>query len=248
MGTIDIYEGKDPRDVAAYSPKEAAEFLRMPVTTLRWWVLGNSYRTTGGQRHARPVIKIPTARPPMLTFWNLSEAYVLAAICRHHGVSLRSVRRALDYVVKELQVDRPLIRQEFLTDGVNLFVERLESMAKDDAGVRALVNASAHGQLAARELLKEALTRVSRDSTGLIDRIYPWVRDVREPLRIEIDPRRAFGRPVVKGTRVPAEELSDRFAAGEDLDEIAKDFRLSRDMVQGVLQWEMARKQDAAAA
>jgi len=246
--TIDIYGGRDPRDVPAYSVVEAAGFLKLPTTTLRQWVQGQVYRTTKGQRRARPVIRIPGGRPPMLTFWSLAEAHVLAAIRREHGVSLQSVRRALEYVARELKHDRPLIGQDFLTDGVNLFVEKLEQMVDDDAGVRSLVNASLHGQLAARDLLQGALARVSRDTSGLIERIYPWVKDLKEPKRVEIDPRRAFGRPVVAGTRVPAEELSERFGAGDSLDDIARDFRLTPDIVQGVLQWEMARKQDAAAA
>jgi uncharacterized protein (DUF433 family) len=173
---------------------------------------------------------------------------VLAAIRREHGVSLQSVRRALEYVARELKQDRPLIGQDFLTDGMNLFVERLATMADDDAGVKSLVNASRHGQLAARQLLEGALARVSRDTRGLIERIYPWVKKLDEPRRVEIDPRRAFGRPVVVNTRVPAEEIAERFGAGDGVDDIAREFRLDPGLVEGVLQWEMARTQNAAAA
>ncbi len=42
------------------------------------------------------------------------------------------------------------------------------------------------------------LERVSRDMGGLFEKIYPWNKSLDEPLRVEIDPRRAFGRPVVK--------------------------------------------------
>jgi len=246
--TIDIYGGRDPRDVPAYSIVEAAGFLRLPPTTLRTWVLGQSYGTRAGRRHAKPVIRIPAGYPPTLTFWNLAEAHVLAGIRREHGVSLQSARKALDFVSRELKQPRPLIRQDFLTDGINLFVERLEELAGEDPGVRSLVNASQRGQLAARQLLEGALARVSRDPQGLIERIYPWVKKLDEPWRVEIDPRRAFGRPVVAGTRVPADELAERFAAGDGVEEIAREFHIDRAVVEGVLQWEMARTQDAAAA
>lgn len=246
--TVDIYGGRDPRDVPAYSVVEAAGFLRLPPSTLRQWVQGQKYRTGTGQRRARPVIRIPTGQPPTLTFWNLAEAHVLAAIRREHGVSLQSTRKALDYVASELEHDHPLIGQDFLTDGMSLFIERLETMADTDAGVRSLIDATHQGQLAARQLLEGALARVSRDTHGLIERIYPWVKHLDEPRRVEIDPRRAFGRPVVAGTRVPADELADRFAAGDRVDDIARDFRMDRSVVEGVLQWEMARTQDAAAA
>jgi uncharacterized protein (DUF433 family) len=65
---------------------------------------------------------------------------------------------------------------------------------------------------------------------------------------VEIDPRRSFGRPIVIGTRVPAEELSSRFSAADTVDDIARDFRQGPEIVQGVLQWEMARREDAPAA
>jgi uncharacterized protein (DUF433 family) len=194
------------------------------------------------------VINIRARQPPILTFWNLAEAHVLAAVRREHGISLQSTRKAVDYVARALKHDHPLIRQDFLTDGISLFIEGLKTMADTDAGVRSLINASQHGQLAARQLLEKALNRVSRDTDGLIERIYPWVKNLDEPPRVEIDPRRAFGRPVVVGTRVPADELAERFAAGDGVEDIARDFRLDRGVVEGVLQWEMARTQDAAAA
>ena len=245
---IDIYRGRDPRDVPTYTIPEAAGFLIVPESTLRKWVHGQVYQTKRGNRRSRPVIRVPGSRPSTLSFWNLAEAYVLAAVTRQHGVSLQSARKVLEYVARELKQARPLITQNFLTDGVNLFVERLEAIADEDPGAKALVNASRHGQLAARDLLAGVLKRVSRDTNGLIERIYPWVKTLDEPHRIEIDPRRAFGRPVVAGTRIPADELAERFAAGDGVGEIAREFRIDRSLVEGVLQWEMARTQDAAAA
>jgi uncharacterized protein (DUF433 family) len=223
----DIYGGKDPRDVPTYPLPDAARILRLPESTLRTWVNGQAYSTKNGKTRSRPIVRIPAERPGTLSFWNLAEAHILAAITRQHGVSLQSARKALDYVERKLKKPRPLIAEDFHTDGVNLFVERLEELADDDPGVRSLVNASSHGQLAARDLLEGVLKRVSRDTGGLIEKIYPWNKSLNEPLRIEIDPRRAFGQPVVAGTRVPADELAERFAAGDRVEEIAREFRLN---------------------
>jgi uncharacterized protein (DUF433 family) len=243
-----IYGGRDPRDIPTYPLPEAARILRLPESTLRKWVHGQVYSTKAGSRRSRPIVAVSGGRPWTLSFWNLAEAHILAAITRQHGVALQSARKALDYVASKLDRPRPLITQDFHTDGVNLFVERLEQLADDDPGVRSLVNASRQGQLAARDLLKGVLKRVSRDTGGLIERIYPWIKTLDEPRRIEIDPRRAFGRPVVTGTRVPADELAERFAAGDGVEEIAHEFRMDPSLVEGVLQWEMARTQDASAA
>lgn len=63
MTKIDLYRGRDPRDVPTYGIGEAANYLRLPPTTLRAWVTGS----TG-------VIPLASTRPPLLSFWNLVEA------------------------------------------------------------------------------------------------------------------------------------------------------------------------------
>lgn len=236
----DIYGGRDPRDVPSYTVGDAARFLCVPTSTLRDWVSGQEYVTRKhGPKRSRPLVGLASTSPPLLSFWNLAEAYVLAGIRRHHGVSLQSVRRALDYVVRKLGHKRPLIEQDFLTNGVDLFVEKLEQMAGKDRGVRALINASRHGQLAARDLLQATLKRVDRDPRGLISRIYPWTPRIEEPRHVEIDPRRSFGRPVVAGTAIPTEALAERFRAGDSVEELARDFRMQPTVVESALRWEM---------
>jgi len=112
MAKVDLYQGRDPRDVPTYGIREAASYMRLPPTTLREWV-------TGPAR----VIPLAGGRPPLLSFWNLVEAYVLASLRRGHQVPLQRVRKALRFVERELDTARPLIEQEFLTDGLDLFVE-----------------------------------------------------------------------------------------------------------------------------
>jgi uncharacterized protein (DUF433 family) len=41
---------------------------------------------------------------------------------------------------------------------------------------------------------------------------------------IEVDPRRAFGRPVLAGTSAPAEDVAARFLAGEGVAALAADY------------------------
>lgn len=244
----DIYGGRDPRDIATYTVMDAARFLKLPPSTLRQWIQGGVYRTPRqGEKRAQPVIRPSGHAPVLMSFWNLSEAYVLAGIRRYHHVSLQSVRKALEYVERRLGHDRPLIKQDFLTNGADLFIEKLEQFA-DDPGVKSLVNASKNGQLAARELIGATLRRVSRDPKGLIKLIHPWVNDLDEPRDVEIDPRRAFGRPVVTGTRVPTEELADRFGAGDSIEAISDDFGLTPGAVQSAIRWEMETSRRAAAA
>ncbi|HEX9810575.1 MAG TPA: hypothetical protein VGA88_00595, partial [Burkholderiales bacterium] len=100
----------------AYSIVEAAGYLRIPKSTLRAWLLG--------QQSFRPVIDIADRKGRQLSFINLVEAFVLAAIRRQYSIPLPKVRKALDYLRRTFKTSRPLSDEQFATDGVNLFVER----------------------------------------------------------------------------------------------------------------------------
>jgi len=232
MAAHDIYAGKDPRDLPVYSVADAAFYLRMPASTLREWVQGMSYQTKAGPKRTRPLIVRPrlrSGRPRFLSFFNLVEAHVLAEVRREHGVSLKKVRTAIEYVKLGLEVERPLLQEEFQTDGVSLFVERFGG----------LVNASEQGQMTIRAALEQRLQRIEHDVEGLAERIFPWFNSPTEPKRIEIDSRRAFGQPTLVGTGIRVDVVADRFMAGDSVGELAKDFGINEDDVQVAVRWGM---------
>jgi len=53
--------------------------------------------------------------------------------------------------------------------------------------------------------------------------------------RIEIDPHRRSGRPVVKGTRVPVALVLGQLAGGMSLDEVMKEYDLAREDILACL-------------
>jgi uncharacterized protein (DUF433 family) len=215
---------KDPRDEPAYLILEAAHYLRLPPSTIRFWALGQNHPSGW----LEPLFKPAEKNPPTLSFWNLVEIYVLATIRTKHKVSMQKVRKALRYVQGNLQKPRPLIQQEFLTDGVSLFVEKFSG----------LIDVGADGQMALRQVLEASLKRIDRDPEGLARRFYPWLHDPCEPRNIMIDPRRSFGRPVLRGTGISTGTLAERWRAGESIDMLTRDYPLTRDQVEAALKWE----------
>lgn len=224
MANVDIYGGKDPRDIPAYTIPMAARHAHVPSGTLRSWVAGRSYETSRGARRTAPIIKVPDGRLQMLSFTNLIEAHVLASMRRVHGISMQRVRTAVRYVKGELGVERPLAREAFKTDGAHLFVERLGQ----------LINVSSPStQLEMRVMLERRLRRIVYEG-GIAMQLFPLVRsdEQESPRLIVIDPRLAFGRPVLVGTGVPVDEVWQRFQAGESTRDLAEDFRLEQPMVE----------------
>ena len=89
----------DPREMPAYTVPEAAHYLGLPVSTVRYWSAGrDSYKAliTAAEKH-----------PVILSFLNLVELHLLAAIRREHEVSMPNVRRAIDYLKKSYRHEPP---------------------------------------------------------------------------------------------------------------------------------------------
>jgi uncharacterized protein (DUF433 family) len=159
----------------------------------------------------------------LLTFHDLAEAYVLASLTRRFGLPLQRVRSALRFVGG----DRPLLATPFLTDGRGIFIEQMGK----------LVDAAYSGQTAIREVVESSLERVELDSQRLPLRLYPWRREPTEPRIIALDPHRSFGRPTVVGSAVQSETIIDRHRAGESVAQLAADYNIPGDVIEGVLRW-----------
>ncbi|HZQ51269.1 MAG TPA: DUF433 domain-containing protein [Bryobacteraceae bacterium] len=61
---------------------------------------------------------------------------------------------------------------------------------------------------------------------------------------VEVRPEVQHGRPVLKGTRMPADDIVENWEAGIDEFEIAANFRLPVEQVKAILSY-AANRQDA---
>src|SRR5262245_57803924 len=205
----------DPRDLPIYSLSLAARYLRIPQTTLRSWVLGRHFPRLAGRGFSEPLIQKPDPRDERLSFTNLIEAHVLHALRVKHGVTMRAVREALDYVQRQFHIDRLLIRKELRAAPGELFL----------AEYGRLLSLSPAGQFAMEKILEAYLKRVARDSDGLPLRLYPFTApDTAEDRRVVvIDPRVSFGRPAIARKGISTAILAERLNAGESIRELAYD-------------------------
>ena len=220
------------RDFAAYTLAEAARYVRLPAATLRSWVFGRQYPTAEGRSQFPPLIRPALRRPPLLSFSNLIEAHVLRSLRTEHGVPVKALRGALAYAEKELGIDRLLLRPELRTDAGKVFLDRYGE----------LIELTASGQLAMRRLFAEHLKRVEWDSSRFPVRLYPFLSAAApsEERPIVINPRIAFGRPVVQRKGISTSAIAERIDAGESLDEIAADYELGPSEIEQAVLYERA--------
>ena len=228
---LSLYAGADPRELPSYTLRDAAHYSGVPLATLKTWVWGRDYPTAGGLKQFKPIIQPPDPSKPSLSFFNLVEAHVLAAIRRHHKVPLRKVRSALNFLKQRYPSPHPLADQHFQTDGINLFIEKFGK----------LISISQEGQIAMRDLLQEHLKRIEHDENGQASRLYPFIRpgSLDQPKAVVIDPFVSFGRPVLFGTGIPTAVVAECYKAGDSIDELAHEYGRQRHEIEEAIRCEL---------
>lgn len=231
--TQGIYRGKPPAEVPLYTMTEAAHHLRLPVMTLRSWALGRAYPTQKGVKGFDPIFRLADPGRRLLSFLNLVEAQVLRALRTRHGLSLRHIRMALHELHRrEPARAHPLALEPFLTNDADLFLERYGR----------LINLNRDGQYEIAEALKAHLKRIERASDGSPIVFYPFLlRDTPVPESpIALNPRVAFGRPVLAGTGISTAMIASLIRAGDSIESVSGDYELSLDQVRAACAFEAA--------
>ncbi len=221
----------EPRDQPAYRLTEAARYLKLPAATLRAWTFGRQYPTAQGAGRFSPIIRPASSQPPLLSFSNLIEAHVLRALRTEHGVSVKAVRDAVRFAERRLDIDRLLLSPELRAEAGRIFLDRYGE----------LINLSASGQLAMRQVLDTHLKRVTWKGQFPI-RLHPFVMGeaIDASMPIAIDPRIAFGRPIVASRGVSTAAIIGRIDSGEPVVAVAADYALSQKEVEQAVLYERA--------
>ena len=204
-----------------YGLTEAAQYLRVPLNTLRYWVHG------GGT--VPPLIKLAATEPLRLSFANLLECYMLSSMRAIYDVRIPKVRKALTTLAKYVQHKHPLVEQAFQTDRRDLFIEHLGKV----------VNLSRDEQILIPGVMELYLERIERDPKGLL-KLYPFVMERKqdEPRLIQINPAVGFGKPVIAGTGISTSVVASRFNAREPIDELASEYGVTSRQIEEAIRWE----------
>jgi uncharacterized protein (DUF433 family) len=220
-----LKHGEDPRDLPTYTVPEAALFLAIPDRTMQFWF---------SDEHGLIKPAGEYGRASLLSFRNLTEAYMLEVLRRVYGFSLRSLRKSLIIAKHETRKDHPLLDAD-----IRVFFNALvlNKPARGRSG-RQVLNLSKPGsQLAIPGMVDQLAKRIMFDEKRRPYRIYPWrfmMKDNSRP--VAIDPSVLSGRLVVTGTRVPVRTLWKRNLSGETPEELADDYRIGAETVRKALE------------
>lgn len=193
-------------DLLRYSLSEAARFLRVHPSTLRWWLEGGK---RGGKVYP-PVLREESTGSPELTWYEFIEAGWLREYRRH--INLRRLRPLVSALREEFQVLNPLATiQPFVGPGLTL-VRKVQNQLDLPEELWIVIGS---GQLLLTKESDAFFKRVGfHGPTGAAE-LY-IVMPAEEP--VILDPLKSFGVPTVKGIR--SETLSELALAGDPYDMI----------------------------
>ncbi len=232
MSRFALYQGRDPRELPAYTVAEASRYVDVPAATLRSWFSGRTYPRVDGIGSFEPVLSPADVHTGRLSFRNVVEAHVLRALRTKHGIRLKTVRQALKTAEERLGIQDLLYRNKALVVGDHsLFLEYYGELLHLDLSE----------QIAMRRVMEAFLSRVDWDEGDIPIRLYPFLRGAENLRRsIVIDPQVSFGRPMLAESGISTSALVQRINAGERIDAVARDYDITPQEVETAIVFEKA--------
>jgi uncharacterized protein (DUF433 family) len=218
-----------PWSRGVYLLPDAARILRLPASKLRTWVSGRlvdelryfpagefATQGEGADRH--------------FGFHSLIEIFTIAKL-RERGIPMKAVRQARIELMERYNSPHPFALKGLMTSGRTL----IKSLDDDT-----LLELGTAGQTAFSKLIERFCASLDFDQEStLASRYFPLGRD--KP--IVVDPRHAFGRPVIQGTNLTTEAIMSLLRGGEGVDNIADSYQID---VEAVIAAKAFEQQKAA--
>jgi len=228
-----------PLGVGFYSRAFAAQLLGVNPVRLNRWVTGYTYwtRVKGGKTKQKkhPIIKteLPSIDHTLaLSFIELMELRVVKAFLER-GISLQRVRTAAIRAIDLFNSIHPLASRRVFTGGANIFAELTQEADTPDV---LQLTGDNYLQIQSGQLLTNFLDEISfnRD-TSLAERWWPLSR----AFQVVLDPKIAFGAPIVEGTAVRTDVVAGMVKA-TSRESAAQVYVLSERQVDSAIEFEKA--------
>ncbi len=202
------------------TPLETAVQLQIPERTVRHWLS----QTAAGH----PLVH--SVRPerrgwPSVPFVALVEAYVLRTL-RKLGIPSHKIMDAVTDIREQFGTEFGLATRRIATDGVDVFVHYLDSDQIARAGDQ---------QMPIRAVIKDYLRYIVWDDDDDFPKRLTLRRYDPAIAQVVIDPRFAWGAPIVEPAKVPVDAVLGMWRAGETPDVVADEYGLSLEQVNALI-------------
>jgi len=161
-----------------------------------------------------------------ISFLDLIEVRVVSSL-RRNGVSLQAIRYAIEYAKNKFGIERPLASLKFKTDGKEILIPALEN----DGELTSLSKKRA-GQKVFNSIVQQSLVDLEFQD----DRPIRW--NPKGSRHVTIDPKRAFGTPILKEHGVSTRVLRDEYEIFSDVKYLSNIYEISLPIVKSAINFE----------
>jgi uncharacterized protein (DUF433 family) len=212
-----------------YSVPDAAYLTGIEAATLHRWLRGYRYTIHGAKRLSERVIYGEI--PPMdhtfaMSFLDLQEARCLEEF-RKRRIGWKRLREMHDKARLALNTNHPFSTGQFKTLGRDIMRD-----FADEHGDRVLLDI-ARDQTAFRDFLQPYLRGLK-----FIDNVATFWFPLDNSNRVVIDPKRAFGRPVVSKRGVPTSVLARSYKVEKSYERVARWYEVDLPSVKDAVEYE----------
>lgn len=205
-----------------YSPREAARLIGSTPQEVLRWTRGSGPNEPLWQAYYHQIDDASE-----LSFSDLIELRVVKAF-RRAGLSLQSIRFAINFAQEKFEVDRPLSTLGFKTDGEEILTDALE---KD--GEYVSLSKKRAGQKVFSEIVNQSLVDLEYED----DHVARW--RPKFATGVVIDPRRYFGDPLLDDFGISTRTLFNEFLEFKDLSYLARVYEIPKLDVKNAIDFEM---------
>lgn len=217
----------DHSNFAVYQPSEAARLIGIPATRIKRWIDGYTFTTDTTRKEQPPLWerRYSDSDECYLGFLDLIEIRFVKAFV-NAGLTVQNIRILLDKARDVTNSDYPLSSQKFETDGKTIFLELLERDKTKTIDIK-------DGQHAFHSFVKPSFKDLDFES----EVVSKWYIEGRER-KVSIDPKIAFGQPVIDSTGITTARIREALEAEKDIKTVARIFEVSAAQVRHAVEFE----------
>lgn len=207
--TVDIFT--DP----LFTPAEVSTFLKIPRSTVYYWLGTNSFDSVPLVHHITPERRGAASVP----FAALVEAFVLRSLRNQLRFTKRQITDTVTDVRANFGTEFALASRRIATDGIDIFI-------RHNDGEFARVG---DHQVLIRDVVGDYLRYITWAPQGAYASYASRLRlpSFGDDAPVVIDPRFGWGAPVVERNKVPVRAVLDLWASGEPLAVVAEEYGLT---------------------
>lgn len=211
-----------------YPLSEAARIADLDAMRVRRWVAGYSWAVAGARRSSAPLIpRTHRGDRVALDFADLVEVLYVRAFLKA-GISMYWLRKLHDEARAEFETPHPFASEQMTTDGKTVF----SSFKRNDK--RHLLDRR-RMQIVETRVFDPLMKKIDLDKlTKQASQYWPLGHD--RP--VVLDPRHAFGEPIVSRSRVPTRVLRAAVSAGQSAERVTRWYAVTHEELEAAIAFE----------